>query len=155
MPLPPMPDVTHLMQHALLEAQAAAAAQEVPVGAVLADATGHIIARAHNRVRRDASPLAHAELLCVQAALPTHGPYLSHCTLVVTLEPCAMCAGTLAATRVGRVVYGAADPKSGGTDHGARVFQHSHWQPEVLGGIEEAACSALLSSFFATKRTEA
>jgi tRNA(Arg) A34 adenosine deaminase TadA len=73
----------------------------------------------------------------------------------VTLEPCAMCAGALAHARISRVVYGAADPKSGGTDHGARVFSHaqSHHRPEVIGGISEEDCAALLQNFFAQKRS--
>ena len=113
------------MDLALIEARQAAEAGEVPVGAVLVDARGEVVARAGNRTRRDCDPTAHAEILVIRAAAAALGQErLAGYTLYVTLEPCAMCAGALAHARIARVIYGAADPKSGGTDHGARVFSH-------------------------------
>jgi len=144
------------MGSALIEARKAAEAGEVPVGAVLVDPRGEIVARAGNRTRRDCDPTAHAEILVIRAAAAALGQErLGGYTLYVTLEPCAMCAGALAHARISRVVYGAADPKSGGTDHGARVFSHaqSHHRPEVIGGISEEDCTALLQNFFAQKRS--
>jgi len=144
------------MGSALIEARKAAEAGEVPVGAVLVDQRGEIVARAGNRTRRDCDPTAHAEILVIRAAAAALGQErLGGYTLYVTLEPCAMCAGALAHARISRVVYGAADPKSGGTDHGARVFSHaqSHHRPEVIGGISEDDCAALLQNFFAQKRS--
>jgi tRNA(Arg) A34 adenosine deaminase TadA len=144
------------MGSALIEARKAAEAGEVPVGAVLVDPRGEIVARAGNRTRRDCDPTAHAEILVIRAAAAALGQErLGGYTLYVTLEPCDMCAGALAHARISRVVYGAADPKSGGTDHGARVFSHaqSHHRPEVIGGISEDDCAALLQNFFAQKRS--
>ena len=144
------------MGSALIEARKAAEAGEVPVGAVLVDPRGEIVARAGNRTRRDCDPTAHAEILVIRAAAAALGQErLGGYTLYVTLEPCAMCAGALAHARISRVVYGAADPKSGGTDHGARVFSHaqSHHRLEVIGGISEEDCAALLQNFFAQKRS--
>ena len=144
------------MGSALIEARKAAEAGEVPVGAVLVDPRGEIVARAGNRTRRDCDPTAHAEILVIRAAAAALGQErLGGYTLYVTLEPCAMCAGALAHARISRVVYGAADPKSGGTDHGARVFSHaqSHHRPDVIGGISEEDCAALLQNFFAQKRS--
>ena len=144
------------MGSALIEARKAAEAGEVPVGAVLVDPRGEIVARAGNRTRRDCDPTAHAEILVIRAAAAALGQErLGGYTLYVTLEPCAMCAGALAHARISRVVYGAADPKSGGTDHGARVFSHaqSHHRPEVIGGISEDDCASLLQNFFAQKRS--
>ena len=128
---------TSQMGLALKEAKLAATAGEVPVGAVIVDARGKVLASSGNRTRRDCDPTAHAEILVIrQAATALGQDRLVGCTLYVTLEPCAMCAGALAHARVARVIYGAADPKSGGTDHGSRVFSHaqSHHRPEVIGG---------------------
>ena len=147
---------TSQMNLALEEAQKAAAAGEVPVGAVIVNARGRVLASAGNRTRRDCDPTAHAEILVIrQAAAALGQERLVGCTIYVTLEPCAMCAGALAHSRVERVIYGATDPKSGGTDHGARVFMHSqsHHQPEVIGGISESACALLLVDFFAEHRS--
>ncbi len=143
------------MTIALQEAQKAADAGEVPVGAVILDPDGQIVARAHNLTRWGNDPTAHAEIRVIRAASQIlEQERLEGCTLFVTLEPCAMCAGAIAHARIKRVVYGAADPKSGGTDHGARVFDHpqTHHKPEVIGGINEAACEAILRDFFAEKR---
>lgn len=145
---------TH-MQDALDEAQAAALRGEVPVGAVLVDPFGRIVARAGNRTRELNDPTAHAEILAIRAAcaaavserLPGHDLY-------VTLEPCAMCAAAIAAARIARVYYAASDPKSGGVAHGARVFSHPqcHHVPEVYDGIAAPAAEALLRDFFARRR---
>ena len=143
------------MDLALIEARQAAEAGEGPGGAGWVDARGQIVAKAGNRTRRDCDPTAHAEILAIRAAAAALGQErLAGYTLYVTLEPCAMCAGALAHARIARVIYGAADPKSGGTDHGARVFSHpqSHHRPEVIGGISEEDCAALLQRFFAPKR---
>ena len=148
---------TSQMDLALNEAQQAALAGEVPVGAVIVDARGQVLAAAGNRTRRDCDPTAHAEILAIRQAAAILGQErLAGCTLYVTLEPCAMCAGALVHARVARVIYGAADPKSGGTDHGARVFTHpqSHHRPEVIGGISDEACSTLLVDFFAQQRAK-
>jgi tRNA(Arg) A34 adenosine deaminase TadA len=143
------------MAEALEEARAAAARGETPVGAVLLDPSGAVAARAGNRVRELSDPTAHAEILALRAACAAAGSErLPGHVLYVTLEPCAMCAAALAAARIARVVYGAPDPKSGGVDHGARVFDHpqSHHRPEVISGIAEAESAALLRDFFAARR---
>ncbi len=143
------------MPAALAEARAAAARGEVPVGAVVTAADGAILARAHNRTRLDHDPTAHAEMLAIRAAAAALGAErLSGCTLWVTLEPCAMCAGAIAHARLARLVYAAPDPKGGGVDHGARVFAQPtcHHRPEVIAGIGEAEAAALLRSFFASRR---
>ena len=149
-----MTTTEHMMREALASAQTAADLGEVPVGAVLTQ-HGQIIARAHNQTKGLGNVLGHAECLVIQDALAQlDQDYLDDCALFVTLEPCAMCAGAIALARVGRVYFGAYDPKSGGTDHGARVFDHPqcHWKPQVYGGILERECGALLTDFFAAKR---
>ena len=143
------------MEQAICEARAAAARGEVPVGAVVTDAAGRILAAAGNRVEERGDPSAHAEMLALRAAAQARGDkHLAGCTLTVTLEPCAMCAQAASLFRVARVVFGAYDPKGGGTEHGARVFAHPQCNhvPEVVGGVREAACGALLRSFFAGLR---
>ena len=143
------------MALALDEARAAAARGEVPVGAVITDPAGTIIARAGNRTRELADPTAHAELLAIRAACAAMASErLTGCTLTVTLEPCAMCAAAIAAARVERLVYGASDPKSGGVEQGARVFSHpqAHHRPELISGVADAECAALLKDFFAARR---
>ena len=143
------------MDAALSEARAAGARGEVPVGAVVTDAAGQVIARAGNRTRELADPTAHAEMLAIRAACAALGSErLIGCTLTVTLEPCAMCAAAIAAARLERVVYGASDPKSGGVEQGARVFSHAqaHHRPEVVAGVAEAESTKLLKDFFAGRR---
>lgn len=144
------------MQLALEEAEAAAALSEVPVGAVVVDGrTRDILARARNRVEADGDPTAHAEILAIREAAAKQGEKrLTDCDLYVTLEPCAMCAAAISFARLRRLYFGAYDPKGGGVEHGARVFDHPtcHHRPEVIGGIEERACGALLRAFFADKR---
>lgn len=143
------------MEIALEEARAAAARGEVPVGAVVTDAEGRLLARAGNEVEARQDPSAHAEMLALRAAAAARGgKRLDGCTLWVTLEPCAMCAQAASLFRVARVAFGAYDPKSGGVEHGARVFSRPqcHHAPEVLGGLREAEAAALLRGFFAARR---
>lgn len=143
------------MELALKEARAAAARGEVPVGAVVVSPSGEVVAQAGNRMRELHDPTAHAEVLAIRAACAALGSerLVGH-DLYVTLEPCAICAGTIAAARLARVYYGAADPKSGGVAHGARVFSHpqSHHVPEVYDGIRAEEAEALLKDFFASRR---
>ena len=143
------------MDAALAEAQAAAARGEVPVGAVLVDPKGGIVARAGNRTRELFDPTAHAEVLVLrQACAAGKTERLQGFDLYVTLEPCAMCAAAIVAARIRRVYYGASDPKSGGVAHGACVFSHpqAHHAPEVYEGINESACAQILQEFFASRR---
>jgi tRNA(adenine34) deaminase len=139
---------------ALEEARAAAGRGEVPVGAVVVRG-GEVLARAGNRTRELSDPTAHAEMLAIRAACGVLGSErLVGCDLYVTLEPCPMCAAAISAARVGRLYYGAADPKSGGVAVGARVFSHPqcHHVPEVYDGIGAAEAEALLKEFFTGKR---
>ncbi len=150
-----MPEFTSHMDRALTEAQAAAERGETPVGAVVVAPDGAVLAAAGNRVRESTDPSAHAEMLALRAAARAFGSErLTGCDLYVTLEPCPMCAGAISLARIRRLYYGAADPKTGGVDHGARVFAHPtcHHVPEVYGGIAEAECAALLRQFFQARR---
>jgi tRNA(adenine34) deaminase len=143
------------MDIALQEARAAAARGEVPVGAVVLDANGAILARAGNAVEARADASAHAELLALRAAAAARGePRLPDCDLVVTLEPCPMCAQAISLFRIRRLLFGAYDPKGGGVDHGARVFDAAscHHRPEVIGGVCATEAAALLRDFFARTR---
>ena len=143
------------MKQALAEASAAGERGEVPVGAVIVGPDGQVVAAAGNRTREYHDPTAHAEILAIRAACAAVGSErLGGHDLYVTLEPCAMCAAAIAAARIARVYYGAADPKSGGVAHGARVFSHSqaHHAPEVYDGISGAEAAALLKDFFAARR---
>ena len=147
-PLPPA------MARALELARAAAEAGEVPVGAVVTRG-GVIIGEGENRNRRDNDPTAHAEMVAIRAAAARLGDFrLTGCDLHVTLEPCAMCAGAIAHARIERLYYGAADPKSGGVEHGARVFARPqcHHRPEIYAGLGEREAAALLTAFFAERR---
>lgn len=142
------------MAEALAEARAAGLRGEVPVGAVLVQ-RGRVVARAGNRVRELCDPTAHAEVLAIRAACAAAGSErLPGADLYVTLEPCPMCAAAIAAARVARLYYGAADPKSGGVSVGARVFNHPqcHHVPEVYDGIAAGEAEALLKDFFAGRR---
>jgi tRNA(Arg) A34 adenosine deaminase TadA len=140
------------MEIALEEARAAADRGEVPVGAVVTDKSGQILARAGNEVEARHDPSAHAEIR--EAARKLGQTRLGDCTLTVTLEPCPMCAQAASFFRVARVVFGAYDPKGGGVDHGARVYAASscHHHPEVVGGVREGEAASLLRQFFAEKR---
>ncbi|MEM6483128.1 MAG: nucleoside deaminase [Pseudomonadota bacterium] len=143
------------MDLALAEARAAAKRGEVPVGAVISDPHGLVVAKAGNRMRELNDPTAHAEILVLRTACAQAGSErLPGYTLTVTLEPCAMCAAAIAAARIGRLIYGAADPKSGGVAHGARVFSHpqTHHAPEIIDGIAAEDAAAILRGFFRYKR---
>lgn len=143
------------MDLALEEARAAGMRGEVPVGAVIVAPTGAVVARAGNRTRELCDPTAHAEILAIRAACAALGQErLAGHDLYVTLEPCPMCAAAISAARIGRLYYGAADPKSGGVAFGARVFSHAqcHHAPEIYDGLAEADAAALLRGFFAAKR---
>jgi tRNA(adenine34) deaminase len=143
------------MELALAEAAAAGARGEVPVGAVLVDATGAVLARSGNQVEALQDPTAHAELLVIRAAAAALGaPRLETCDLYVTLEPCAMCAAAISFARLRRLYYGAADEKGGGVEHGARFFTQAtcHHRPEIYGGIDAARAADLLKQFFAARR---
>ena len=145
------------MARALDEAKAAAVRGEVPVGAVLVDADGNVVATAGNRTREQNDPTAHAEILVIRAACAAAGTErLTGHDLYVTLEPCPMCAAAISAARIGRLYYGATDPKSGGVAQGARVFSHPqcHHVPEVYDGISAPEAEALLRDFFASKRAK-
>ena len=142
------------MDIALEEARAAGARGEVPVGACVV-LGGAVLARAGNRTRELCDPTAHAEVLAIRAACAHLGAErLVGADLYVTLEPCPMCAAAISAARVGRLYYGASDPKSGGVAVGARVFSHPqcHHVPEVYDGIAGAEAEALLRAFFAERR---
>lgn len=143
------------MQAALEEARAAAARGEVPVGAVVAEPGGAILAREGNRMRERNDPTAHAEILAIRAACARLGAErLTGLDLFVTLEPCAMCAGAISFARIGRLYFGAADPKGGAVEHGPRFFDQPtcHHAPEIYGGIAEREAADLLRAFFAGLR---
>ncbi len=145
------------MQLALAEAEAAAARGEVPVGAVLVDARGEVLAAAGNRTEELADPTAHAEMLVIREAARRLGrPRLTGCDLYVTLEPCPMCAQAISFARIRRLYYGAGDPKGGGVEHGPRIFASSscHHVPEIYGGIGERPAAELLRRFFRLRRTQ-
>ncbi len=145
-----------MMRRALDLARAAAAADEVPVGAVLVDAGGAVLAEAHNRVEADRDPTAHAEMLAIRAAAVRLGAKrLPGCTLYVTLEPCAMCAAAASFARLARVVFAAEDPKGGAVLHGPRFFAQPtcHWRCAVAGGLCAEAAGTLLRDFFRAKRS--
>jgi len=147
------------MQLALAEARAAAEAGETPVGAVIVDpATGEVVARAGNHPIGAHDPTAHAEIAAIRLAAARLGNYrLTDLTLVVTLEPCAMCAGAISHARIGRVVFGAEDPKGGAVVHGPRFFEQPtcHWRPQVVGGVLAEESAALLRGFFRARRGKA
>jgi len=143
------------MKLALAEAEAAAARGDVPVGAVLVDGDGRLLAAAGNRVEADHDPTAHAEMLVLRAGTARLGSArLTECDLYVTLEPCAMCAAAIALARLRRLYFGAYDPKGGAVEHGPRLFDQpaTHHRPEIYGGIEEGRAGELLRSFFQTRR---
>jgi tRNA(adenine34) deaminase len=145
----------HYMRLALREAARAARAGEVPVGAVLVDAAGEVIARAHNRPIAASDPTAHAEVVALRRAARRLGNYrLPGTTLYVTVEPCAMCAGALVQARVARVVYGAPDPKGGAVRTLYRILDDPrlNHRAEVIGGVLEAECQEQLRTFFRTRR---
>ena len=142
------------MRRALELAQVAAAAGEVPVGAVVTRGD-ELIAEARNAMRGSSDPTSHAEMVAIRTAAAKLGASrLDECTLWVTLEPCAMCAAAIALARIAQLRFGAEDPKGGGVVHGARIFSQPtcHHRPDVLGGIGEEQSAALLRGFFAERR---
>lgn len=142
------------MKQALAVARAAADAGEVPIGAVLMR-DGKVVAAAANETRTGRDPTAHAEMLVIRRAAETLGQErLEGCDLWVTLEPCAMCAGAIAHARIARLYYAAPDPKGGGVEHGARVFDQPtcHHRPEIYSGLGEAEAAAMLRGFFVARR---
>lgn len=143
------------MDEAIAEAEAASRRGEVPVGAVLVDRTGLVLARASNRVIELGDPTAHAEMLAIRAAAATVGALrLDGASLYVSLEPCAMCAQAISLARLKRLVFAAYDKKGGGVENGARIFAQPtcHHRPEVVGGVGEKRAAALLKDFFKARR---
>lgn len=144
------------MQRALAQARAAAGRGEVPVGAVIVDVdTGNPVAAAGNLTEEQCDPTAHAEMLAIREATSIQGgPRLENCDIYVTLEPCAMCAAAISFARLRRLYFGAYDAKSGGVEHGAKVFDHDtcHHKPEVIGGVNETEAAELLKDFFKQRR---
>ena len=144
------------MRIALDAAQAAAERGETPVGAVVVDeASGEVIAIGANGPIGAHDPTAHAEIVALRAAAAKLGNYrLTGLTLVVTLEPCAMCAGAISHARIGRLVFGAEDPKGGAVIHGPRFFEQPtcHSRPDITGGVLAAESSAMLKAFFKARR---
>lgn len=137
------------MKDALREAVAAAAEDEVPIGAVIV-CRGRIIGKGHNMTERLNDPTAHAEMIAITAATEAiGGKYLNDCTLYVTVEPCPMCAGALAWSQIGRVVYGASDPKRGFSQFSPSLM---HPKIAVVSGVLEDECGSLVSDFFRNKR---
>ena len=153
-PLNPADDDQRWMTRALELGAEAAAAGEVPVGAVVV-LEGKLIGEGWNQPVASHDPSAHAEIVALRAAATHSGDFrLTNCDLYVTLEPCAMCAGAISHARIARLYYGAADEKGGGVEHGARVFsqRQCHHRPEVYGGLGEGAAITLLREFFEGKR---
>ncbi len=147
----PLPDP---MARALALAREAAAAGEVPIGAVVVCA-GKIVGEGRNAPRGAHDPTAHAEIVAIRAAARALGQErLTGCDLYVTLEPCAMCAGAIVHARIARLIYAAPDPKGGAVAHGARVFDQPHClhRPEVVSGVGESEAAELLRSFFRARR---
>ena len=143
------------MDIALAEARAAFNRAEVPIGAVVVGPNGDVLAQAGNEVEARDDASAHAEILALRAAAAQRGsPRLPDCDLYVTLEPCPMCAQAISLFRIRKLVFGAYDPKGGGVEHGARVFDASscHHQPEVIGGVRETESAGLLRAFFQARR---
>lgn len=148
-------DTSMGMALALAAARQAEKRGEVPVGAVVLGEEGQVLAITSNEVEQRQDPSAHAEILAMREAARLSGSRsLSSCTLVVTLEPCPMCASAMVHFRLGRVIYGAYDPKGGGVDHGPRIFEQPSClhRPEVIGGVREQENAQLLRKFFITLR---
>jgi len=143
------------MRQALAQARIAADLEEVPVGAVLVDAAGELIAVGHNQPISAQDPSAHAEIVTLRAAAQKLGNYrLPDTTLYVTLEPCTMCVGALVHARVGRLVYGATEPKTGAIESAQQLFETGKFnhRPAVEGGVLAEECAALLTRFFENRR---
>jgi tRNA(adenine34) deaminase len=143
------------MRRALQEAEQGAKCDEVPVGAVLVDQSGELIASGHNQSISIVDPTAHAEIVVIRAAAKRLNNYrVPDTTLYVTLEPCTMCVGAIVQARIGRVVYGTTEPKSGAIESAQQLFKNPRFNhyPEILAGVLEEECAACLSGFFANKR---
>ncbi|MFT5656982.1 MAG: tRNA(adenine34) deaminase [Gammaproteobacteria bacterium] len=143
------------MRQALQQAEQAASCDEVPVGAVLVDQAGDLIASGHNQPISAVDPTAHAEIIVMRAAAKALNNYrLPNTTLYVTLEPCTMCVGAIVQARIARVVYAATEPKAGAIESAHQLFQSEHFNhyPEVASGVLAAECSSCLSAFFQRKR---
>ena len=143
------------MRAALAEAAAAARTADVPVGAVVLDARGEVVARARNRREADGDPTAHAEIVAIRAAARAVGSWrLDGLTLVVTLEPCTMCAGAITVARLSRLVYGAADPRAGAVGSLWDVVRDQRLVPvpEVIGGVLADECLKIIRTFFSERR---
>ena len=140
------------MKQALLLARDAAEKNDVPVGAVIVH-KNEIIARAQNSMNDDQCFIKHAEIKAIEmASTYLKTPYLIDCDLYVTLEPCCMCAGAIAHSRINRLYFGAYDPKGGFVEHQAKVFNYTHHKPDVYGGILESEATLILKDFFKKKR---
>jgi tRNA(adenine34) deaminase len=150
-----MNDEAH-MARALALAAAAAEAGEAPIGCVIVDDAGSMIAEGANAPIASHDPTAHAEIIALRKAAAALQNYRlkPNLTLYVTLEPCAMCAGAISHARIARLVYGASDPKGGAVEHGARVFDQPtcHWKPVVESGIDAESSAKLLRDFFRARR---
>ncbi len=145
-----------MMKHAIREAQKAFAKDEVPVGAVLVK-DGKIIARGHNNRESSFDPTGHAEIIAIRKAAKKLGTWhLEDTTLYVTIEPCSMCAGATIWSRIGRVVYGASEPKGGALGSSFNLFeqQNLNHYPRLTGGVLKEECATLMSDFFQTKRKQ-
>lgn len=146
-----------MMRRAIELAKAAMAMDETPVGAVVYEtATGETLGESHNRREIDADPCAHAELMAIRQAAAAVGDWrLNHCTLVVTLEPCVMCAGAIVNARMGRLVYGAADPKAGAVESLYHLCEDARLNHRItpIGGLDADECGNLLREFFRKKRS--
>jgi len=143
------------MQQAIAQARNAADLDEVPVGAVLVDGAGEMIAAGHNQPISTHDPSAHAEIVVLRAAAQKLGNYrLPDTTLYVTLEPCTMCVGAMVHARIGRLVYGAKEPKTGAIESAQRLFESGEYnhKPEIASGVLADECSLLLTQFFENKR---
>ena len=144
------------MTRALALAAAAAEAGEAPIGCVIVDQTGEVLAEGANAPIASHDPTAHAEIVALRAVALKLSNYRlkPNLTLYVTLEPCAMCAGAIAHARIARLVYGASDPKGGGVEHGARVFDQptTHWKPSIAGSVRAQEAATMLREFFKPRR---
>lgn len=144
------------MSEALVEAKKALKNNEVPIGAIVVDnATGKIIGRGFNLTITNNDPSAHAEVVAIREACKNKKNYrLTNCSIYVTLEPCPMCAYLISISRIEKLYYGASDSKSGGVEHGPKIFNSSscHFKPEIYSHINELECSKILTDFFKDKR---
>ena len=143
------------MRQALEQAALAAQAGDVPVGAIVLDAAGRVVGSGHNQRERTGDPTAHAEIVAIRRAAEHLGGWrLTGCTLVVTMEPCTMCAGAAVLARVDRIVYGATDPKAGAVGSLWDVVRDRrlNHRPEVIAGVLAETCGAVLTDFFARRR---